>query len=246
MRAALRAEWLKLVTTKTTLGLFGAMIGLVVLSVSLHGFGFSTAALSVRSNQLRVFVEAGEGLGAVFGGLIGAMSFTAEVRHGTIRPTLLATPQRGRVIAAKAAISLLTGAAFGLLATGLAAVLGSAVLSARGVTMHLDGGAYALLLAGGAAAAALWAAIGVGLGAILRNQVTAIVAIFVWIEIIENLLVNGAPAVSKFMPATLGQAITGDRIGTIHAPALGALLLAVYAAVAVATGVVVTARRDFA
>jgi ABC-2 type transport system permease protein len=246
MRAALRTEWLKQATTKTMLALLAAMIGLVVLSVALHGFGFSTAQLSDRSNQLRVFVEAGEGLGAVFAGLIGAMSITAEIRHGTIRPTLLATPQRSRVIAAKAATSVVTGLSFGLLATGLAAGLGTAILSARGITIHLDGGAYALLLAGGAAAAAMWAVIGVGLGAVVRNQVAAIVAIFVWIEIIENLLVDGAPSVSRYMPATLGQAITGDRIGALHAPALGALFLALYAVVAIAAGAVITSRHDFA
>ena len=246
MKAALRTEWLKQTTTKTMLSLFAAMTGLVVLSVALHGFGFSTALLSERSNQLRVFVDAGEGLGSVFAGLIGAMSITAEIRHGTIRPTLLATPQRTRVIVAKAATSVITGLVFGLLATGIAAALGTAILTARGVTISLDSGAYALLLAGGASAAALWAVIGVGVGAILRNQVTAIVAIFVWIEIIENLLVDGAPVVSKYMPATLGEAITGDRIGTLHTPALGALLLAVYAIVAIAVGVLITSRRDFA
>ena len=61
------------------------MIGLVLASVLLHGFGFSPHQLSLRSNQRRVFVEAGETLGAVVGGLIGAMSITAEIRHGTIR-----------------------------------------------------------------------------------------------------------------------------------------------------------------
>jgi ABC-type transport system involved in multi-copper enzyme maturation permease subunit len=246
MRPVLRAEWLKQATTKTVLALVAAMTGLVLLSVLLHGFGFSTGRLSERSNQLRVLVEAGEGLGTVFAGLIGAMSITAEIRHGTIRPTLLATPQRGRIVAAKAAISVLTGLVFGLLATGIAAALGSAVLSARHVAIHLDGGAYALLLVGGAVAGALWAVIGVGLGAIVRNQVTAIVTIFVWIEIIENLLIDGAPSVSKYMPAALGQAITGDRIGTLHPPALGAVFLAVYAAGAIAAAVVLTSRRDFA
>lgn len=85
MRAALRSELVKQHTTKTALGLLGAMIGLVLASVLLHGFGFSTHQLSLRSNQRRVFVEAGESLGAVGGGLIGAMSITAEIRHGTIR-----------------------------------------------------------------------------------------------------------------------------------------------------------------
>lgn len=246
MRAALRSELVKQHTTKTALGLLAAMIGLVLASVLLHGFGFSTHQLSLRSNQLRVFVEAGESLGAVFGGLIGAMSITAEIRHDTIRPTLLAIPRRGTVITAKAVTSVLVGFAFGVIATGIAAGIGTAILSARGVSIHLDAGAYTLLIAGGAAASALWAVIGVGLGAIVRNQVVAIIAIFVWIEIIENLVIDGAPNVSRYLPASLGQAITGDRIGTLHHPLLGAVLLAVYAAAAIAAGWRTIATHDVA
>jgi ABC-2 type transport system permease protein len=246
VRAALRSELVKQHTTKTALGLLAAMTGLVLVSVLLHGFGFSTHQLSMRSNQLRVFAEAGESLGAVFGGLIGAMSITAEIRHGTIRPTLLAIPRRGTVIAAKTVTSVLTGFTFGIIATGIAAAIGTAILSARGVTIHLDTGAYTQLIAGGAAAAALWAVIGVGLGAIVRNQVVAIIAIFVWIEIIENLVIDGAPSVSRYLPATLGQAITGDRTGTLHHPALGAVLLAAYATVAIAAGWRTITTHDFA
>jgi ABC-type transport system involved in multi-copper enzyme maturation permease subunit len=246
MRAELRAEFRKLRTTKTSLGLVGAMVGLVVVSVTLHGLGLPARDLATRSNQLRVFVEAGESLGAVFAGLLGAMSITGEIRHGTIRPTLLGTPQRGRVIAAKAVTTMTTGLLFGLLASGVAAGVGAVILSGRGATIRLDGGDYALLVAGGAAAAALWAVIGLGIGALVRNQVAAIVFIFVWVQIVENLLVDSAPSVSRFMPGTLGQAITGQRIGTLHTPALGALLLAGYAAVVVAAGWRTTRQRDFA
>jgi ABC-type transport system involved in multi-copper enzyme maturation permease subunit len=246
MKAEIRAEFLKQRTTKTVLGLLGAMVGLGLLSVLLHGFGLSAKDVAGRSNQLRVLVEGGESLGAVFAGLLGAMSITGEVRHGTIRPTFLATPKRGRVVAAKAVTNMLTGLVFGLIATGLAAVVGTAVLSGRGVTIHLDRGDYALLFAGGAAAAALWAVIGVGVGAMVRNQVAAIVGIFVWVQIVENLLVDSVPAVSRFTPGALAQAITGQRTGTLHSPALGALLLTLYAAAAVAVGSLATTRRDFA
>jgi ABC-type transport system involved in multi-copper enzyme maturation permease subunit len=246
MRSELRAEYLKQRTTKTTLLLAGLMLGLVLLAVTLHALGLSAKDLTSRSNQLRVLVEAGESLGAVFAGLLGAMSITGEVRHGTIRPTFLGTPQRRRVIAAKAVNSMVGGLLFGLIATGLSAAVGTALLSGRGVTIHLHGGDYAQLIAGGAAAAALWAAIGLGVGAILRNQVAAIVAIFVWVQIVENLLLDSVPRVSRFMPGALGQAITGQHTGTLHTPALGALLLALYAAAAVTAGTLATTRRDFA
>jgi ABC-type transport system involved in multi-copper enzyme maturation permease subunit len=246
MMAELRAEFLKLRTTKTVLGLLGAMVGLVLLAVLLHTLGLPARNLAGRSNQLRVLVEGGESLGVVFAGLLGAMSITGEVRHGTIRPTFLATPQRGRVVAAKAVTSMVSGLLFGVIATGLASAVGTAILSGRGVTIQLQRGDYALLLAGGGAAAALWAVIGLGLGAVVRNQVAAIGGLFVWVQIVENLLVDSVPSVSRFMPGALGQAITGQRTGTLHSPALGALFLVLYAGAAVATGSLATTRRDFA
>lgn len=246
MSAAFRAEILKLRTTRTLLGLTGAMLGLVLFSVILHSLGLSLHDLAAKSGQLRVLSEAGETLGAVFAGLLGAMSITAEIRHGTIRPTFLGTPQRGRVIAAKGATSVAVGVALGLLATGLAAAVGSAAMSARGVALHLNAGDYLRLIAGGAGAAALWAAIGLGVGAVVRNQVTAIVGIFIWLQIVENILADSASSVSRYMPGGLAQAISASRSGLVASPALALILLAVYAAAAAATGWRTTLRRDFA
>jgi hypothetical protein len=48
------------------------------------------------------------------------------------------------------------------------------------------------------------------------------------------------------MPGALGQAITGQRSGTLHTPAVAAALLAVYAAAVIAAGSLGTSRRDFA
>jgi hypothetical protein len=244
--AALRAEVLKLRTTKTTLGLAAAMVGLVLLSVTLHSLGLPLHDLAEKNGQLRVFAEAGETLGAVFAALAGAMSITAEIRHGTIRPTFLAIPQRGRVIAAKAATSVATGIVFGLLATALAAAVGATLMSARGVALHLQASDYARLIAGGAAAGALWAVIGVSVGAVVRSQVAAIIGIFVWLQIVENILADSASAVSRYLPGALAQALAASRSGLVHSPALALLLLVSYSAVAAAAGWRANKYRDFA
>jgi ABC-2 type transport system permease protein len=118
------------------------------------------------------------------------MSVTSEIRYGTIRPTFLATPWRGRVVAAKVATSLLLGAGFGIAAGAVAIGAGAGGLGARGVEVRLEGGDYALILAGGAAGAALWAAIGVGVGALVRNQVPALVGLCAWLLFVEGLLVG--------------------------------------------------------
>jgi ABC-type transport system involved in multi-copper enzyme maturation permease subunit len=246
MNRQLGAELLKQRTTRTTIGVVLAMLGVVLVAIALHVFGLSARRLSGGSDQLGMFLDVGENLGAVFAALLGAMIITAEVRHGTIRPTLLVTPQRGRVLAAKAAVAAATGALAGALATTGAAVAGSLFLTVRGVTIQIATTDYILLVAGGAAAAALWALIGLGVGATVRSQVPTIVGLMVWLLFIENILTGSIPTVAKFAPAALGRAIAGATNGTLHNPALAAVLLAAYAGAAFGLGWRATTHRDFA
>jgi ABC-2 type transport system permease protein len=241
--AQFRSELLKQRSTSTTLGLAAALLGLVLLAVLLHGFGLPVADLAKRDNQLLVFGR-GEFLGALFAALLGAMSITSEIRHGTIRPTLVVTPRRGRVVAAKLEVSVLLGACFGLAASAVAAAVGAAALRARGVDVQLDGGDYALLVAGGTAAPALWAAIGVGIGAIVRDQVPTLVGISAWLLFVEGLFGGNLADVSRFAPGTLGMAVSGQEPDTLLAPAVSLILLAVYAATAAVAGSLATVRRD--
>jgi ABC-2 type transport system permease protein len=247
VRAQLRAELLKQRSTRTNLGLFAAMLGLVLLAVLLHGFGVAAENLGSTSRQLTILFGRGEFLAALFAALLGALSITSEIRHGTIRPTFVVNPWRGRVVAAKVLASTMIGAGFGLTASALAAGVGTAALRVRGIDIQLGGGDYALLLAGSAAAAALWAAIGVGIGAVVRHQVPTLIGISAWLLFVEGLLVGdvvGVGEIGRFAPGALGMAASGQDPGTLLAPALGALLLALYAVAAAAAGWVTTTRRD--
>lgn len=246
MKAQVRAEMLKLRSTRTTVGLLGALLALVATAVVLHGYGVPEEDLAAPSGQLTLLVGWGAVLGALFAGLLGAMSFTEELRHGTIRPTLLVTPRRGRVVAAKCVATFLAGGEFGLAATSVAAVSGRIALAARGQAVTLDSGDYVLLIAGGAAAAALWAVVGLGVGALIRSQVPTIVGLLAWVLFVENLLVGNAPGVGKFAPGALGQAMSGLHPDTSLAPVSSAVLLALYAVGAVTTGTAAATRRDFA
>jgi hypothetical protein len=191
----------------------------------------------------------GAKLGAVFAGLLGVMSITSEIRHGTIRPTFLVTPQRNRVLSAKVLVSMFFGAAFGLIATALAVGAGSAALAARGIESQLNVGAYALFLVGGTAAGALWAAIGVGLGAVVRNQVPTLIGICAWLLFVEGLLVGdvaGVGDVGRFAPGAAAAAISGQDPDKLLAPAVGLALLVLYTAAAAIAGSIAIARRDVA
>lgn len=247
MRSQLRSELLKQRTTRTNLALAGWMIGLIVLIVSLHSFGFSIQKLAVHPDQLKIFGW-GTGIGALFASLAGAMSVTSEFRYGTIRSSLLFTPNRGLLIAAKVTASVLAGLLVGLLAEALTAGLASAEFAIRGVPNTLSGGDVTQLLFGGAAAAALWAVIGTGVGAIVRSQVGAVIGLCVWLLLIESVLIGNAPTVAKFTPGASAGALAGaiQNVSTsgLLAPAVGALLLAGYAVAATAVGLGAFERRD--
>ena len=249
MSALLRAELFKQRSTRTALGLFGVMLGLVLFAVLLHGLGVASENADSAREQLTIVLGPGERIGALFAGLLGAMSMTAEIRHGTIRPTFLVTPWRGRVVAAKVWASVLIGAGFGLVAGAATAAAGTAAFWGRGIDVQLDGGDYVLLVAGTAAAASLWAAIGVGVGALVRNQVPALIGLCAWLLFVEGLLVGDVADISsigRYAPGAAAAAITGQDPGTLLAPAVGLVLLALYAGAAAAAGAFATSRRDVA
>lgn len=246
MKALLRSELLKQRSTRTSLGLFVAMLGLVLLAVLLHGFGLRTESLREPDVQLMVLGR-GEFLGALFAALLGALSITAEIRHGTIRPTFLFSPRRTRVVASKVCVSVGIGAGFGLVAGAVAFGAGTAALRTRGIDLHLDGGDYFLLVAGSGAAAALWAGIGVGVGALVRNQVPTLIGICAWLLFVEGLLagdVGGLGDVGRLLPGSAAAAISGQDPGTLLAPGVGLALLAAYAGAAALAGAYGLSHRD--
>jgi len=245
MMALLRSEWLKQRSTRSLLGLFAGMLGLVLLAVLLHSL-LPAEQLADRHTQLMVLGR-GEFLGALFAALLGAMSITTEIRHGTIRPTFLFSPRRDRVVAAKASVSVVIGAGFGLVAGGAAVAVGALALRARGIELQLDGRDHILLVVGSAAAAALWAAIGVGVGALVRHQVPTLVGICAWLLFVEGLLAGdlvGLGDVGRFLPGSAASAVSGQDPGALLAPAAGLGLLAAYAAVAAVAGALTISRRD--
>lgn len=247
MRAQFQSELLKQRSTSTNLGLLAALFGLVLLVVLLHGLALPVKDLGGRSFQLKELFGRGETLSALFAALLGAMAITGEFRHGTIRPTFLVTPRRGMVLGAKVLASMLGGSLLGLGGAGVAAAAGSAILRARGVQLQLDVGDYALLLLGSALAAGLWAAIGVGVGAVVRSQVPTLVGLCAWLLFVESLLVGDTGSlgdVGRYLPGALGAAASGQE--PLLTPALAAVLLALYATAAITVGRTSIIRRDVA
>jgi ABC-2 type transport system permease protein len=239
--AQLRSELLKQRSTQTALFLFLAMAGLVALAVAMHVLALGSTRLSTNAHQLEVF-QIGTRAGMLFAALAGALAITSEIRYGTIRPTFLVSPRRSPVVAGKLAVGALTGLVYGLLAEGLMAAFAAIAFSIRGIPNELSSGDYTRILLGGAAAAALWAVLGVGVGALVRNQVATLVGLCAWMFLVESVSEGFVPGAAKLMPGGAGLSLAGNE----HKLSVGvaAFLLIAYTAAAAGSGWVTTLRRD--
>jgi ABC-2 type transport system permease protein len=239
-----RAELLKVRSTRTTLGLLVGMIALTLLIVVLTGVLTKTPGLQGKSNQYGLFAVGG--VGYVFAALASVLLTTSEYRHGTIRPTFLFTPSRTRVLEAKLIAGALTGIVFGAITLGISFGVGSLILSARGVPSALSSGEMVQLTAGGVGAVTLSAILGIGIGASVRNQVGAIIGLLAWDFVINSLLFGLAPKVGHFMPTPAADAIMGLQPSTAHllGPVDGALVLVGWVVLFTVAAAVLTQRRD--
>jgi hypothetical protein len=185
--------------------------------------------------------------------ILGILCVTGEYRHKTITPTYLAEPRRGRVVAAKLLASAGGGAVVAVIAGVIALAFGFSVVGAGiGNTARMLT-EYRHVFPGVLAAAILYAVYGVGLGALLKNQVVAIVVGLGVTAIIEPIIVAVVPSVGKWLPGQVAQALesvtanaSGFNNGITHLVAWwqGGLALLGYGVVLAAAGSFTTLRSD--
>ncbi|MDQ3963850.1 MAG: hypothetical protein M3277_08075 [Actinomycetota bacterium] len=244
MRATLNAEWLKLRTTRAYAGLIAGAVGVAALGA------FSTVASApvhslsgpVHSQTFWMLASINIGLFAL---IVGIRSYTEEFRHRTVVHTLFADPARIRSAIAKAIVAAAAAALLATIAAAGMTLVGLAMASAKGGNLSLaasDVEAFAgFLLATG-----LWAIVGVGIGALVRHQVPAIVGALVWVLVIENLGAAFLGAAGRYLPGQSAHALAGADLPDLLAPTVGAAVLATYAAVLWMAGAAAMRQRDVA
>jgi ABC-2 type transport system permease protein len=168
-----------------------------------------------------------------------------EYRHGTIAWTLLVTPRRLRAVSAQTLACAVAGAAIGLTAFVLATAVAIPWLSAKDAPLP-PVSELLELVAGVVAYAGLAAALGAGLGALLRNQVAAVVIVLVALFVVDPTLAALDESVAGFTLSGLGAAINGASgdSSELLAPVTAALVWALYALFFVTLAVIRTANRD--
>ncbi|MDF2508712.1 MAG: integral rane transport protein [Microbacterium sp.] len=169
---ALRGEWIKLATLRSTwwsIGIAAALtIGIAVLiAQAIDMPGFEPIQAVVMPIQFTMLLA----------GIIGAISVTGEYSTGMIRSTLTANPIRGSVLAAKSTVLALFMFLSSLVIFMLAAVAVSLIVASRDQSIDWsDPSASFLPIIVSSVAMAVFALIGVSFGFILRSGAGAIAA----------------------------------------------------------------------
>jgi ABC-2 type transport system permease protein len=246
MTRLLGAEMFKLRTTRTFYALVGVTLGLSYLITLL----IAALAKPGPTDSLMRIVMTIAGLAGAIALVLGVLSITTEFRHGTITPTLLVAPRRVPLLVAKLIAALVIGLVLGLLATGFVAIVVPLITNARGIDDGVTGSATLRMVIGGTLACGLNAALGFGLGAVVRNQVGAMIGALVYLFVAEPLLTI-IPTVGDWISeyglnGTLSSLRYTQDPGAQHAlgQVPGGLLLLGYVAVLVIVGIILVDRRD--
>jgi ABC-2 type transport system permease protein len=203
MTALLHAELLKLRTTRTFVAITAIAIAISLLLVTLVSLLTDPTADSVLVD---VFASDTSGFFILVLALVG---ITGEWRHRTITSSLLAAPDRLRFLGAKTLAFAAAGAAMSLAIMSAVVVLGLILVTVRDLPAPTAGDLLELV-GRNAIVAAVLGAFGVALGALIRNQVVAVVAVLVLLVVVEPTVISLVPEVGRFGPFTaLPTALSG-------------------------------------
>ena len=238
MTALLKAELLKLRTTRTFATVVGTAAAMSLLLVALGAaLGEETDPKALFTNNAITYIIV----------LLGAIGMTGEWRHRTITGSMLAAPDRRRLLIAKLLSYAAAGVALSLLVTVATMVVGTVILDARGEET-LGAGGLADLLWRNLAVAAVLGPLGVCVGALVRNQIVTVVGLIAMAAVLEPAISQVAPDVGRFGPmAGAPGGILGGADAAAEgllAPGLALAVLIAWAGVAFAASAWRLQRRD--
>jgi ABC-2 type transport system permease protein len=185
--------------------------------------------------------------------VLGVLGVTTEFRYQTITPTVLLTPSRWAIVTAK----MITYAVLGVIYAAICLLVQLAIavpwLNARNVDYSLgdDGVPHALVAV--FAVLALFGIVGLGVGALLKNQIVAVTVGVIFLVALQNIFL-AIPGLRKAWPYTPGGATNailythGDTspVDGVHILSTtgGVVVLLLWAFVPAVIGAAFTMNRD--
>jgi ABC-2 type transport system permease protein len=247
MNRLLRAELLKQRTTPASLAAFAAVPVLAALvAFAVYSMAGRQGNDPLGTDSLLHATGAPASVVTTLALLLGVVGMAGEYRHGTIITTLLAAPRRWDVVVAKVAAHALTGVAMGVVTLAVSLAIAVPWLMSAGVevvvTAEIVRVAAALV-----ATTAVYAALGVCAGAVLRNQTVAVGVVLLWLLKGEDLLalVLTRSDAGDWLPFALGEGLVRAGAGN-PARWAAAFALLTYVAGLAALGARLVTRRDVA
>jgi ABC-2 type transport system permease protein len=252
MTRLVRAEWTKLFTTRVWIGL---VLGACALAGGFSALFTGLAGVSqngqpglpaVGTSDYETLVFSVGANASVLLLILGVIGMTQEYRHRTATPTFLTEPRRGRVIIAKLIAYALVAVPFALVIVVVNVVVVFVYAGARGAAPSLSSDNLQTLARSGVVLV-VFAVIGVGVGALLRNQVGAIVGSLVYLFVVEGVVasIGAIQGVYKWLPGGAVAAITSDfQAPDPLEPWQGGLLLLGYGLLSAILGTFLAVRRD--
>jgi ABC-2 type transport system permease protein len=223
----------------------GLVVGLGVLIpwLNVHDWrdGTPTAGYNAVERSL-----GGIYLAQIAFGVLGAMVVTGEYATGSIRSTFAAVPRRLPVLWSKLGVFLTTTLVLGTIASVLAFVAGQAIFSAKHVDASFGDPHVLRAVLGCGLFMAAMGALGLALGALVRNTAAAIttltLVLFV-VPVIVDVLPKGEQ-IGPYLPSAAGLTITTVSTSGPLSPWGGFGLLCAYVVATIAIAAVLLVRRD--
>jgi hypothetical protein len=247
MLGTFRSELFKMRTTRATKILLGfAVLVPVIIYILTLFFAFDEG---VMGSPAIVNIASGAPLVALLLGVVGVMCATQEYSQGTIRITLVATPNRSRVYVAK----LLTTLFISVISTAIVLVVSliatQLILSSRGVRFELIGN-DARVVASFLLMTTIVSVFGFSLGLIFKSGPGAISSVLLWPTIAEGMVfgllsVATQKNVFRWAPIQNGfQLVSEFQNIDNNSWSISLLLFGVFVAVFVVAGASLFTKRD--
>ncbi|MCL1837838.1 MAG: ABC transporter permease [Propionibacteriaceae bacterium] len=268
--STLISEFRKIISTKFWWVLTLIVAGYVAMTDSILAFAASMAetmgdmgtgqeVMMPQGEEFALFVySSGASLCYVFPAILGALIVNSEFRYQTITPTFLAQPRRGRVLIAKLIVALPFAALTGVVLVATSIAAGGGVLALTDQITGLEEPKVWEFFLRVVAAMTIWGLVGVGLGALIKNQIAAIVGLLGFTQFLEPIL-RLIPLFTgedyqflQYLPGAVNDAISGVSMYSVMMPSpsetlslpIALAVLAGYALAFTIGGYFTTFRRD--
>lgn len=236
----IHSEVIKFRSVRSTVVVLACAVGITVVFALVQANDLSGGSATIHLGD----INAGASISAFLFGALGVQVIGQEYRFNTIRTTFAAAPIRWRVLLAKLAVVVGACALAALTMMLVCVALGYAIVD----NFELDGLDQRLLW-GTVLFAAGWSAMGLGVGAIVRQPIAGILILLGEGFVAEPIVVQIFKWTAPWLPFLNGAQMmsrSSQSSGDMEFRSVlgGGIYLFVVTAIALAVGAVLANRRD--